>query len=76
MPFVWLTREMLESEAWRAMPLPARRIVERLMIEHMSHAGTMNGELPCTYDDFQRFGVSRKNISAAIRVAVALESSS
>jgi hypothetical protein len=76
MPFVWLTREMLESEAWRAMTLPARFVLERLMIEHMSHAGTMNGELPCIYDDFQRFGVSRKSISAAIRVAVALESSS
>jgi hypothetical protein len=72
MPFCWLTREMLESEAWRAMTLPARRALDRLMIEHMSHAGTMNGELPCTYDDFQRFGVSRKSINAAIRVVEAL----
>lgn len=72
MPWCWLTREMLESEAWRAMTLPARRVVDRLIIEHMSHGGTLNGELPCTYDDFQRFGVSRKSISAAIRVAVAL----
>ena len=69
MPWCWLTREMLESPTWRAMTLPARRVVERLMVEHMSHGGTMNGELPCTYGDFQRFGLSRKSINAAIHVA-------
>jgi hypothetical protein len=28
-PWVWLTKEMLESEAWAAMPLAARKVVER-----------------------------------------------
>jgi len=52
MPWIWLTREMLESPAWRAMDmLAARRVVERIILEHMAHAGTENGNLIVTYAD-------------------------
>lgn len=71
-PFVWFTRELLDSQAWREMPLAARRIVERVAIEHMSHDGTLNGALIVTYDDFEKFGVRRKSIAPAISKAVAL----
>jgi hypothetical protein len=71
-PFIWFTREMLESAAWRAMPLAARRIVERVMIEHMMQGGTRNGQLVVTYDDFAQYGVRRKSISRAIQCAVML----
>ena len=37
-PWVWLTRELLESDAWRGASINARRVVERLIIEHMQHA--------------------------------------
>jgi hypothetical protein len=70
--FVWFTREHLASQAWREMPLAARRVVERVLIEHMSHAGTLNGSLVVTYDDFEKFGVRRKSIGSAIKKAVAL----
>ena len=70
--FVWFERVLLESPAWAAMPLAARRVVERVAIEHMSHGGTQNGELPVTYDDFARFGVRRQSISAGIKAAGAL----
>jgi hypothetical protein len=70
--FVWFTRELLESQAWSAMPLAARRVVERVAIEHMNHGGTRNGALVVTYDDFEKFGVRRKSIAQAIKKAAAL----
>ena len=53
--FVWFTREFLASQAWREMPLAARRVVERVAIEHMNHGGTLNGSLIVTYNDFEKF---------------------
>lgn len=64
--WVWLTREMLESPAWQAMRLAARKILDRLIIEHLAHGGLENGALLVTYTDFQRFGVRRPSIAAAI----------
>jgi hypothetical protein len=71
-PFIWFTREMLESPAWRAMPPVARQIVDRIVIEHLHHAGNENGKLPVTYDDFARYGIRRMSIKFGISVAVAL----
>lgn len=70
--WIWFTREMLESEAWAAMPLAARLVVERIAIEHLAHGGGENGRLIVTYDDFEKFGVRRKSIVQAIAVAVSL----
>jgi len=73
MPWIWLTREMLESPAWRAMDmLAARRVVERIILEHMAHAGTENGNLIVTYADFSGYGIRDKTITTAIAVAEAL----
>ena len=33
-PWIWLSRSMLESPAWTAMPLAARKVVERIELEH------------------------------------------
>jgi hypothetical protein len=64
---------MLESESWSAMPLSARRVVDRVVLEHLAHGGTQNGELVVTYDDLARFGLSsRRATAAAIRIAVSL----
>jgi len=71
-PWIWFTREMLESDSWSAMPLYARRVVERVVLEHMSHGGAENGGLPVTYDQFEEFGVRRATIKVAITIAVEL----
>jgi hypothetical protein len=63
---------MLESPAYRALSLSARRILDRLEIEFASHGGTDNGKLPVTYDDFERYGIHRHAIAPAIREVVAL----
>jgi hypothetical protein len=64
--WVWLTREMLESPAWCAMRLAARKVLDRLIIEHLAHAGLQNGALIVTYTNFQQFGVRRPSIAPAI----------
>lgn len=69
MAFVWFTEEMLISEAWRALSGNARNIVTRLCVEHMTHAATENGNLICTHQDFQTYGIRKPSIAGAIREA-------
>jgi hypothetical protein len=71
-PWIWLTREMLASPAWKAMNRSQRRLVERVMIEHMNHAGTENGNLIVTYTDFREHGIRDKSVRTDIAIAEAL----
>lgn len=71
-PFIYHEVEMLMSAAWRALTINGRRVVERLQIEHREHAGLENGRLPLTFADLERWGVTRKYISAALVEAEAL----
>ena len=71
-PFLWFTREMMTSAAWRGMSEAAWWLLCRIGVEHMDHAGTENGNLPVTYDDFERYGVRRKSVKRAVQELVAL----
>ncbi len=71
MPWVWLTREMIESQAWTSLSRAARLVVDRVMIEHMAHAGSENGRLVVTYSDFVKFGIRRASLKSAITEAAA-----
>jgi hypothetical protein len=66
------TIEMLKSPPWSVLSLSARRVLDRIEIEHADHGGNDNGRLPVTYDDFECYGVHRHSIAAAIRETVAL----
>jgi hypothetical protein len=57
---------MLQSAAWRSLTLNARRFIDFLLIEHMRHAGTANGDLFATYDQLNKFGINKKQIRDAI----------
>jgi hypothetical protein len=70
--WVWLTQGMLESPAWGAMTASAKRIVERVAVEHMGNKGRCNGELIVTYADFARFGIRKSSVIEAIAIAVGL----
>jgi hypothetical protein len=72
MPWIWLTREMLVSAAWSALGTQEKRIIERVMLEHMAHAGTENGNLIVTYQNFRDYGVRDKSIKTAITTVEAL----
>jgi hypothetical protein len=72
-PFVMHTREMSLSPAWRVLSLSARRLLDRIEIEMMSHGGPRsNGRLPVTHDNFIKYGVRRNSIAPALREVVAL----
>jgi hypothetical protein len=64
--------EMMESSAWRALSLAGRRVIDRVEIEHGHHAGTDNGKLPVTFDQFCEYGLHRHSIAPGMREAVAL----
>jgi hypothetical protein len=66
------TIEMIRSPAWSILSLSARRVLDRIEIEHADHGGCDNGRLPVTYDDFEWYGIHRHAIAAAIRETVAL----
>ena len=65
-PWVAFGRSFFTSFAWRALSNAAVQVFFRLHIEHMNHARTANGKLPCTYTDFEKYGVRRKSISKAL----------
>lgn len=60
--FVMLSRELLASEAWQSRSINCRRLVNYLMIEHLSHGGYENGHLTATFDDLVAFGITRRLI--------------
>ncbi len=65
-PWVWVTRELLASDAWQGMSLTARRLLDFILIEHMNHSGTENGNLMATYEQLKAFGLHQDRIHLAI----------
>jgi hypothetical protein len=65
---------MQESPAYRVMSLSAHRVLDRLEIEFAKHGfkPEENGLLPCTYEDFEEYGIDRHAIAPAIRELGAL----
>ena len=70
--FVSITRELRESPAWCALSDQGRRLLDRIELEHLRHGGRENGNLVCTYDDFEQAGLRRKSVANAIRECEAL----
>ena len=69
-PWVWLTRELLLSDAYQSLGITARRFIDFLFIEHMSQGGCENGKLTAPYDQLAAFGCSRRLIKSAIQETV------
>jgi hypothetical protein len=70
-PWIWLTRDMLKSPQWQGLSINARRLIDFLMIEHMSHGGQENGFLLAPRDQLVAFGIGYRLITPAIREAKA-----
>jgi hypothetical protein len=64
--------EMLESPAYRVLSLSARRVLDRIEIEHAHHGGQDNGRLPVTFNDFVSYGIDRHAVAPALRELQAL----
>jgi hypothetical protein len=71
-PFVWTTLARLKSPAHRALSLGARKIIDRVAIEHMNHGGGQNGSLVVTYNDFEAYGIRRRSLLQFLEEAIAL----
>lgn len=65
----WMTRSMIESEAFRKMGINTRRLIDFLLIEHLAHGGTENGNLKAPYNQLQEFGMTRRLIRGSIKEA-------
>lgn len=68
-PWSWLTRELLESDAWRGQSVHCFRLLTFLLLDHMANSGLENGRLMATYDQLGTFGISRRKINGAITEA-------
>ena len=68
-PWVWITRELLASPAWRYQGANTSRLIAFLLIEHMNHAGTENGNLKATHEQLRAYGLSANLIRDAIEEA-------
>ncbi len=49
-PWVWMTAELLKSDAWWSLSRAGHRFVTFLMVELMAHGGTNNGLLKAPHD--------------------------
>jgi hypothetical protein len=70
-PWIWITRELLESSAYRSLSGNACHALARIACEHMNHAGLDNGRLKVTYNDFVAYGIRRNAIKRTIGELVA-----
>ena len=64
--FVWLTRELLSSDAWRSQSIHTRRLIDFLLLEYLRRAGQTNGQLKAPYRQLYAFGVGAHFAPAAI----------
>lgn len=70
--FGWLTLSMMKSAAYRALSPAARKVLDRIHVEHLEHAGKENGRLKVTYRDLKKAGVQQRRIPGAIDEVEAL----
>ena len=71
-PWCWQPRELITSAAWRARSINTIRLIDALLLDHMNHAGTENGNLMATYDQLVTWGASRPCLNDAIAEAMFL----
>lgn len=67
----WLPAEMLYCPAFLAMSGNAVKVTCRVLSEHVSEGGMMNGELVIPHEQFIAAGISRNCVAGAIREAEA-----
>jgi len=67
--WVWLTRELLCSDAWRSLSGNGRRFIDFLLLEHMRKGGKDNGKLKAPYRQLVAFGIGSRLLPSYIREA-------
>jgi hypothetical protein len=67
--WVWLTADLIASAAWRGQSTHCRKLIDFLILEHLNHGGSENGNLAAPYNQLVSFGLGRRFIAEAIREA-------
>jgi len=73
-PFTAHRRSLLESYSWRVLTVEARKVLDRIELEHLRHGGKENGSLIVSYSAFYEYGMPKysRAIARAIQEAEAL----
>lgn len=66
--FAPLPLYLLQSPAYRALTISARRVLDFLMVEHLTHGGAENGALFAPYAQLEAFGVRKDSILEALHM--------
>jgi hypothetical protein len=65
-PFIWLSYELLKSDAWRSQSSHIRRLIDFLLLEHLRHGGKKNGLLKAPYRQLYTSGIGAHQAPGAI----------
>jgi hypothetical protein len=68
-PWVWQSRALRKSDAWRSAGINARRFIDFLFLEHMKHGGQANGLLQAPHRQLVEFGIGARYVAEAIHDA-------
>jgi hypothetical protein len=68
--WTWLTRDFLNSHAWRGLSINAYRLMSFLLVEQCNHAGKGNGHLMATHKQLISYGMTAGKIHEAIKECV------
>lgn len=66
--FAPLPLYLLQSPAYRSLTISARRVLDFLMVEHLTHGGADNGNLFAPYAQLEAFGVRKDSILEALHM--------
>ena len=67
--WIWMTRDMINSPAYRSLSGNAIKVIFRVLEEHMAHGGQENGDLIVTHAQFADYGIRLASVAQAIREA-------
>lgn len=64
--WTWLTRELMQSDAWQKRSVNCMRLIDFLMIDHMNNGGMENGRLQATHKQLHSWGMPKDAIRTAV----------
>lgn len=65
-PWIWLTRELMLSDAWQRRSVNCMRLIDFLMLDHMNNGGMENGRLKATHEQLYTWGIPKNAIRGAV----------